>query len=205
MNSNTSLIKSMISEDFLKSEIIIQAFKKIDRKDFVLKDFKDLAYYNFPISIWFWQTISQPSTVAFMLELLSPQLWDNILDIGSWSWWTTALLSVIVWEKWSVKWYDIIPELVNFWNSNLSKYNLSNASISLWKRNFSNIIWVYDKILVSASAENVPIELIKKLKIGGVIVIPIKNSIVKITKIDTSWKYSLEEFFWFSFVPLITE
>lgn len=64
------LVNLLISEGYLKAPRIIQAFKKIDRLDFVLEQDKDQAYNNYPLPIGFGQTISQSATVAFMLELL---------------------------------------------------------------------------------------------------------------------------------------
>ena len=83
MSSKDFLIKSLISEGYLKTPRIIEAFHVIDRADFVLPEQKDDAYGNYPLPIGEGQTISQPLTVAFMLELLEPQPGEKILDIGS--------------------------------------------------------------------------------------------------------------------------
>ncbi len=82
-----------MSGGYLKSPLLIEAFKKIDRKDFVPKDLGNLAYINEPLHIGFSQTISQPLTVAFMLELLDPRPGEKILDVGAGSGWQTALLA----------------------------------------------------------------------------------------------------------------
>ncbi|MCD6283661.1 protein-L-isoaspartate O-methyltransferase, partial [bacterium] len=94
-----TLIQQLISEGYLKTPEIIKAFREIDRKDFVPSYLKKEAYINAPLPIGFGQTISQPLTVAFMLELLQPKRGDKILDIGSGSGWTTALLAYIVGQK----------------------------------------------------------------------------------------------------------
>ncbi|KKT86463.1 MAG: Protein-L-isoaspartate O-methyltransferase [Parcubacteria group bacterium GW2011_GWA1_Parcubacteria_45_10] len=80
----------------MKTPLIISAFEKIDRKDFAPKEFELEAYEDYPLPIGFEQTISQPWTVAFMMELLQPQSGEKILDIGSGSGYTTALLAYCV-------------------------------------------------------------------------------------------------------------
>jgi len=74
-------------------------------------DMKNLAEVNEALPIGFGQTISQPLVVAFMLELLAPETGDKILDIGSGSGWTSALLGELVEEKGKIIAIDIVPEL----------------------------------------------------------------------------------------------
>lgn len=87
------LINDLIKQGYLKTPLIIEAFKNIKRKDFVSADLKDQADVNAPLPIGYSQTISQPLTVAFMLELLQPKPGEKILDIGAGSGWQTALLA----------------------------------------------------------------------------------------------------------------
>ena len=91
-----NLIDSLIKDGYLKTPEIIEAFKAIDRANFVSNELKGDAYLNVPLSIGFGQTISQPLTVAFMLELLQPKKGEKILDVGAGSGWTIALLAFIV-------------------------------------------------------------------------------------------------------------
>lgn len=203
MQTNIDLINFLKEEKRLKSEHIIESFYNIDRKDFVTEENKDYAYIDRPLSIWYSQTISQPSTVAFMIELLEPKIWENILDIWSGSWWTTALLAYILWNKWYVLWLERIDELVEFWNKNIKKYKFNNAKIKkAWKDLW--IPWMqFDKILVSASSKEIPHELITQLIIWWILVIPVQNSILKIEKISND-DFSIKEYPNFVFVPLIT-
>ena len=94
-----NLIDSLIKDKWLKTPIIIQAFKKVKREDFMPEDIKQLSGVNQAMPIGSGQTISQPLTVAFMLEQLQPKAGDIILDVGSGSGWTTALLSCITGKK----------------------------------------------------------------------------------------------------------
>ena len=155
-----ALIDDLIREGRLKTQNIIEAFRKIKRVDFLPQDMKNLAELNEALPIGFGQTISQPLVVAFMLELLEPKKGEKILDIGSGSGWTTALLAEIVGKQGKVIAIDIIPELVEFGKQNVAKYNFI-------KEGRVEFICVdgskgyqkeapYDKILASATASKLP-------------------------------------------------
>jgi protein-L-isoaspartate(D-aspartate) O-methyltransferase len=137
-----------------------------------------------------------------MLELLNPQLGERVLDIGSGSGWTSALLGELVGSKGKVYGVEIIPELVEFGKENIKKFDLSNVEILQAKELGLPEQGPFDKILVSASAEELPKELIDQLKMKGVIVLPIKESIWKITKISED-RIEKEEHPGFVFVPLV--
>jgi len=206
--SQNSLTQELVKKAVLKTALIINAFKKTDRADFVLSDFKKEAYRDYPLPIGYNVTISQPTTVAFMLELLEPKKGDKILDIGSGSGWTTELLSQIVGKKGKVFGVEIIPELVEFGRKNLSKYNkknvfYKNAEIILAKKDILGFSKKapFDKILVSAMAKKLPKELVNQLSISGILIIPIKNSIWRIDKISEN-EIKEKEFYGFNFVPL---
>ena len=77
--------------------------------DFVLPEYQAQAYEDHPLPIGFGQTISQPYTVALMLEWLAPKQGDKILDIGCGSGWTTALLSSVVGKRGRVIGIERIP------------------------------------------------------------------------------------------------
>lgn len=203
MKNNKELVSHLINKWILTMDSVIESFENIDRRDFVLKEDYLHAYEDRPLSIWFWQTISQPYTVAFMLELLWLNKWDKVLDVWSWSWWTTALIAYLVWEEWEVLWLELVDELVKFWKNNLLKYNLPRAQIIKSSNDFSFIDSKYDRILVSAASTNsIPKQLLKKLNILWVMAIPVDDSIYKVTKLSED-KIDIEKFYWFQFVPLI--
>jgi len=202
------LISSLIAEGYLKTPQIINAFRKIDRADFVLEKFKNDAYLNAPLPIDFGQTISQPLTVAFMLELLKPEKGDIILDVGSGSGWQTALLGEIVGGKGKVFGVEVIPELKDFGEKNIAKYNFIEKGIV-------KIVQAggvkglkeeapFDKIIVGAMAESVPKEFRDQLKIGGRLVIPYQGSIWLMIKKDDNG-FEEYEYPGFAFVPLVNK
>jgi len=201
-----NLINSLVKDGYLKTPEIIEAFKAIDRIDFVREEDKENAYINAPLPIGFDQTISQPLTVAFMLELLEPKKGEKILDIGAGSGWTTALLAEIVKDTGKVIALELIPELAEFGKTNVSKFNFIKKGIVEFicadgYKGYEKEM-PFDKILVSAEAKEIPLSWKKQLKIGGKIVVPIGQSIFAIEKISQD-NFTEKEYFGFSFVPLV--
>ncbi|WP_144822007.1 protein-L-isoaspartate O-methyltransferase [Marinobacter piscensis] len=185
----------------LKSPGLIESFNTIDRKDFVSPGLEAEAYEDHPLSIGSGQTISQPYTVAFMLELLQLKENDRILDIGCGSGWSTALLAQVA-KSGSVTGVELVPELLELARHNLDKYSFTNIRLELAGEALGIPGQVFDKILVSAAADELPQELILQLAPGGLMVIPVRNDMVVIHKREDG---SIEQnhFPGFRFVPLI--
>jgi protein-L-isoaspartate(D-aspartate) O-methyltransferase len=202
MRSNKALINSLVESGVLKTPNIIEAFEVVDRKLFIPSKFIHRAYVDAPLSIGVGQTISQPWTVAFMLELLQPKSGDKILDIGSGSGWTTALLAYIVGAKGSVLGLERHKELVRLGSKNLENIGFKNAQIKEASDCLGVQGEVFDAILVSASADEIPNELFLQLKIGARLVIPVQNSIYLFEKVSED-KVVHQEFQGFRFVPLV--
>ena len=202
MISYNDLIDHLINSRALNSRNIIEAFKKIDRINFISNSTISGVYGDYPLEIGYRQTISQPTTVAMMLEMLDPKQGHKILDIGSGSGWTTALLSFIVKDTGFVIGLERIKELVEFGSNNLKKYDFKNSKIIQAKNELGIPGEKFDRILVSAAADELPYELIKQLKIDGKLVIPVRNSIFEITKKENNDLETIEHF-GFMFVPLI--
>lgn len=182
---------------------IDQAFKAIQRKNFVLPSDIDKADEDRPLPIGHGQTISQPSTVRKMLEWLDPQPGDKILDVGSGSGWTTALLSHLVGPEGKVYAVDIIPELVKMGEHNCMQLGLTNVEFFQSSDEVGLPVYApYDRILVSASARKMHEELHTQLKPGGKLVIPIQNIIFELTDSGHGWIQHTHP--GFAFVPLIS-
>lgn len=214
----------------MKTPEIVEAFKAIDRIDFVPEEYQSEAYVNAPLPIGFGQTISQPLTVAFMIELLEPKSGDKILEIGAGSGWQTAILSYIIGKSQitnrttdespggaqqaigvqpKVVAIERIEELKVMAGKNVERYGfVSSGVVQIIKADGSKGYRKeapYDKIIAgAASAGEVPEEWRKQLKIGGRIVSPVGQSIQVIDKVSKN-EFSQKEYFGFSFVPLIKE
>lgn len=200
------LVSYLIEKGHLKNISVIQAFLEINRQIFISSKYHSYVNKNVVIPIGFGQTNSQPSTVAFMLELLDINSGHKILDIGSGSGWTTSLLSYLVGEEGKIIAVEIIEELKELGEKNAEKFNfVSNGRASFFKSDGNNG-WrkgaPYDRILVSAEAKNIPVTLLDQMKINAKMVIPINNSIWLIEK-KTDTIFSKQEFKNFLFVPLV--
>ena len=200
------LIDKLIARGYLKTPRIIDAFRKVDRVDFIPDRLKSEAQTNTPLPIGYGQTISQPLTVAFMLELLSPQEGDRILDVGSGSGWQSALLAYIAGAGGKVIAIERIPELCEFGKRNAEKYGFRNLRFIIGDGSVGYRKEApYDKIIAAASSsEGVPPELKDQLKPGGRLVIPVENSIWLVVK-ESTGEYREKEFPGFVFVPLIRD
>lgn len=202
-----NLIKELIADGYLKSQPVIDAFRSVDRKDFVPPELKDRAYVNSALPIGKKQTISQPLVVAMMLELLELKPGEKVLEIGTGSGWKTALMAKIVSPKGKVFSLERISELHEFAKENLNKYSLADsAAVELVVGDGSKGYEAgvpYDKIIAAASAREIPKAWEEQLKIGGRIVAPVKESIVVVDKVAKD-EFRYKEYFGFSFVPLIS-
>lgn len=209
------LIEELVHDGYLKTQSIIDAFTYIDRADFVLEDMKEHAYVNEPLPIGFDQTISQPLTVAFMLELLSPKPGETILDIGIGSGWQTSLLAFIVGREHMdgnetplVFGIERIPELFESAKNNIEKYHFIEKNlISIVQGDGYKGLSAsapYDKIIAAATADSIPQTWKDQLTIGGRIVAPVKESIVVLEKKGVA-EFEEKSYFGFRFVPLVKD
>lgn len=198
------LIDQLIQGGWLKTPEIIKAFRTVERADFMPKDMKNMAELNEALPIGRGQTISQPLVVAFMLEQLQPKPGDKILDVGSGSGWTSALLGEIVCPKGKVIAIETVQELKEFGEKNAAKYKLGQVRFVLGDGSKGFVGEApFDKILCSAAAQNeIPEAWKEQLKIGGRIVAPIRSSIWLLIKRNDK-EFEEIEYPGFSFVPLI--
>ena len=177
---------------------ILDAVDKVPREEFVPGQFADTAYTDVALPLAKGATIAQPSTVAFMLEILNPHDKAHILEIGSGSGYVLALLSHLASEG-SIHGLEINTDLVKS-----SKILLNDAShVDVHTVNgYSGFLRYapYDRILVSAAYTQIPYRLIDQLRVGGILVVPVDGKIIKVTKRDDG--IDMEEYEGFAFVDM---
>jgi len=154
------------------SKLILSAFEKVDRADFVPDKYKRWAYQDTSLSIGYKQTISQPSTIAMMLELSKLEPGQKVFEAGFGSGYVLALLSKIVGEKGEVYGSEILEPLYN--KAFLSMDDYLNVKIFHRDGKLGLIEYApFDRILVSAACYEPPRTLLHQLKDKGIFVVPV--------------------------------
>jgi len=183
---------------------VLQAMDKVPREDFVAKALRMLAYDNRPLPIGYGQTISQPYIVAIMTDLLEPKSGDRVLEVGTGSGYQAAILSRLVGEVYTI---EIIPELAKEAAHRLRALGYSNVKTREgdgyygWKDAAP-----FDSIIVTAAASQIPPPLVKQLKPGGRMIIPVGGPFytqqLVLVKKDEKGKLTLRQLLPVRFVPL---
>ena len=192
----------------LKTPRVIAALETIDRADFVPAELQLQAYLNKPLPIGFGQTVSQPWTVAFMLEKLQPAAGQKILDIGSGSGWQTALLARIVGNQGKVIGLELIPKLHQQSVRNIARYNFISRRITELHclngaKGFPSEA-PFDRIISAASIPDIPPAWLEQLAVGGRLVVPVDSTIVVMEKLAPD-RFQTQTFPGFAFVPFVLE
>lgn len=150
---------------------VLDVFRKVPRHEFVREDLRQAAYNDYPLPIGDNQTISQPYMVALMTESLKLKGVEKVLEIGTGSGYQAAILAELAKEVYTV---ERFKELADNAGNVLAKLGYKNVKIKVgdgtlgWEENAP-----YDGIVVTAGAPGIPESLVKQLKDGGRILIPI--------------------------------
>lgn len=183
---------------------VLEAMEKIDRGAFVKGLFAERSYEDMPLPIACGQTISQPSVVGLMTQALEVTPRDKVLEIGTGSGYQAAVLSQLARRVYTV---DRHRRLVSEAQAVFDTLGLSNITAQAadgsrgWPEQAP-----FDRILVTAAAEDPPGPLLAELKTGGIMVVPVGQSdavqhLIKVTRTEAGFEY--DELRSVRFVPLI--
>jgi protein-L-isoaspartate(D-aspartate) O-methyltransferase len=200
--SDASRLVRYIDKDSV-SDRVMQAMATVPRHLFMPQEMRDEAYENRPLPIGYGQTISQPYIVALMTDLLQPQADHRVLEIGTGSGYQAAVLSGLVKEVYSI---EIIEPLGLTAKRVLKKLGYDNVSTRIadgydgWPEQAP-----FDSIIVTAGISHIPPPLVKQLKNGGTMVIPVgtrfQTQQLTLVKKDHSGAISTKQILPVIFVP----
>jgi protein-L-isoaspartate(D-aspartate) O-methyltransferase len=183
---------------------VLQAMEAIDRGLFVRGHFADRAYEDMPLPISCGQTISQPSIVGIMTQALSVQPRDTVLEVGTGSGYQAAILSLLARRVYTL---DRHRRLVQEAQDLFDQLGLVNVVTMTGDGSFGLAdVAPFDRIIVTAAAEDPPGPLLAQMKIGGIMVVPVGQSdtvqsLIKVVRTSTGYEY--EELRPVRFVPLV--
>ncbi len=169
---NEDLVDELLRWKYIKAERVKNAFLSVDRKNFIPEKYKDKAYYDDSLPIGYNQTISAPSMVATMLELLEIKEEDKILEIGTGSGYNACLLAALGKEVITI---ERIPQLRDFAKKNMANCQYEDKITVLLGDGSAgyDAEAPYDKIIVTCGAPEIPSPLVEQLGMGGRMVIPV--------------------------------
>lgn len=180
------------------------AMRAVPREHFLPRGLRRSADIDQALEVGHGQTCSQPSTVVDMLRLLEVQPGMRVLDVGSGTGWTTALLGHLVGRDGCVIGCEIVPELVEWGRENLAGEGMRWTRIEGAERGKlgrpENA--PYDRILVSAMSDSLPYELVDQLVPGGILVIPVAGSMTRVV-VEPEGTPTISRHGIYRFVPLI--
>ncbi len=179
-----------------------EVMQAVPRRGFLPPEQQSSADLDAALAIGHGSTCSQPSTVVRLLQLLDPRPGQRVLDVGSGSGWTTAMLAALVDPDGSVVGTEIEPALVERGRANLTAHDVRCAVI---EQAVDGVLgWPaqapYDRILVSAAAPSLPPSLLDQLADGGRLVMPVAGRLVTAVRSGTDVRTTQEG--WYRFVPL---
>ncbi|MBQ2263048.1 MAG: protein-L-isoaspartate(D-aspartate) O-methyltransferase [Loktanella sp.] len=183
---------------------VLTAMEQVDRADFVRGIFAERAYEDMPLPIACGQTISQPSVVGLMTQALQINPRDKVLEIGTGSGYQAAILSKLARRVYTI---DRYRRLVEGARAVFAKQQIANITTFTADGSFGLADQApFDRILLTAAAEDPPGPLLAQLRIGGIMVLPVGQSdavqsLIRVTRLDTGYEY--DELRAVRFVPLL--
>lgn len=197
-----------MSWEYLKTPAVIEAFRKVPRHEFVPEDLRGSAYLDQPLPIGHGQTISAPSMIAIMLEVLRPEAGQKVLEIGAGSGYNAALIAEIIGEAGELYTIERLEDIAEFGRENLRKtgYGWVKVIVGDGTVGYEKTA-PWDRILVTACAPEVPKPLVDQLKIGGKLAAPVgrhymAQTLVSVERVGKG-KTQVQRHGGCSFVPLV--
>ncbi|TJZ91116.1 protein-L-isoaspartate(D-aspartate) O-methyltransferase [Paracoccus gahaiensis] len=183
---------------------VLAAMEAIDRGLFVRGQFADRAYEDTPLPIPCGQTISQPSVVGLMSQALEVGPRDTVLEVGTGSGYQAAVLSGLARRVYTVDRHRRLVVEAEAIFQTLGLHNII-AQVADGSRGLPDLA-PFDRILVTAAAEDPPGPLLAQLKIGGIMVVPVGQSdavqtLIRVTRSQAGFDY--DELRQVRFVPLV--
>lgn len=184
---------------------VADAMRAVRRKHFLPRGQQNSADLDQALEVGYGQTCSQPSTVVDMLTLLDVKRGQRVLDVGSGTGWTTALLGHLVGPEGQVIGCEIVPELVEWGGKNLAGENMPWTRIEPAEKGELGrpADAPFDRILVSAMSHTIPDELVRQLGPGGIMVIPVGGPMTRVV-LAADGTTEVTQRGLYRFVPLIT-
>ena len=183
---------------------VLSAMEGIDRGPFIRGLFSERAYEDMPLPINCGQTISQPSVVGLMTQALQVSPRDKVLEVGTGSGYQAAILSKLARRVYTI---DRHRRLVNEAREIFEALDLTNVTAVTGDGSFGLPEQApFDRIIVTAAAEDPPGPLLAQLKIGGIMVVPVGQSdavqtLIRVRKSEDGLEY--DELRPVRFVPLL--
>ena len=191
----------------IRDEQVLSAINSVPRHFFLESIFEDFAYEDRAFTIASGQTISHPSTVAEQTELLQVEKGEKVLEIGTGSGYQTSILVAMKAEVYTI---ERQKELYDFSRNILEKMNLI-PRVQVFGDGFEGLadFAPFDKILVTCGAEKLPVQLLRQLKVGGKMVIPLGDNseeqvLTRFIKTSEN-QVEKEEFGLYKFVPMLND
>jgi len=204
LSTKQELYENWKKYNIITDDKLLSAFLEVPREEFIGEHQLSSTYGDFPLPIGFGQTISQPTTVMIMLQLLDLRENHTVLEVGGGSAYNAAIMSKLCSHVYTI---ERISGLAEFGRENIRKCRIKNVSVICGDgKNGYPEKALFDRIIVTAAGSTIPKALVTQLKEDGIMILPLgprfSCDMVKIQN-RKNGKFSTTKHGKFSFVPLV--